>query len=366
MLEQKGLAHAPRVGVVFIMTKNASSRPKTCFVILSVTSLVCSTLACSGSKSAQNTNSRSVSSNAERTSSDRITAPVSDSGDGFEVHEWGVIEITKDQKTGLYGRYARIPERLQEMVAKKPVLYFHTDKKLENVKVRITSPLKFVEWWPNTTGKVDSGGLLYEHLTVDSSAACPSPDRMAINSYCRDDPAADGICERHELESFVADGSCIKIPRKPPAKKTPKAQRESFPPASADLKEVPFLFYRLNQIKPGQAPTDIGPNKGADILVVDQRSQKFWHRIEGGDSMIDSGQAGEWLRSRILKLGLTRPEMAVFMRVWEKDLLQGAQHKRKLELYWLSPKKCDDLIKLDIEPRPKSVHRALLVVQEEE
>ena len=325
---------------------------------------VASMTACSGGKSSQPANARPSEQPVDKpTQAASGPATPAHPADGFAVHEWGVIEITKEQREGLYGdRYARIPERLQDMVAKKPVLYFHSKKEVTDITVRITSPLKFVEWWPNATSEVTDDTLLFDKLTIDPAAACPMPDRTDINSYCRDDPAADGICERYELTSFVADGTCIHIPREPKPEKTPaKAKREAFPPANADLKEVPFLFYRLRQIKPGNT---VNADKGVDMLTVDQKAEKFILQTGGAQTKVDRGDAAEWLRESVLKTGLNRPEMAVFMRVWEKSLLQGDHEKRKLRLYWLNQAQSDALIKLDIKPKPTKVNRALLVVEE--
>jgi hypothetical protein len=311
----------------------------------------------------------------------------------YEVHEWGLVRGTADDRVMLSGPHA--PEPV--LAVTKPVLYFHrTGEGSLRVDVEARIPNgRIVEHWPTAGG--DPGNVAAWHGVLIESDACRGSRYPTLSEApCRG--LVDG-CESATLASIeTTDSSCVYWPRPPdddgpteawnhlfyrgeiPSARAPTLPLRAELAADGTLRltttgtrAIPGSVLRIRHVYGAPGMTDAiavatPPAPGASIVVPVPVAP------------LSSGPAA--LDATLREAGLTSHEAAAFARAWNAELFgasQGAQVATETRattttpvmptrprpstslLYILPSDAADGLAALSFSPPPTAVRRAIAV-----
>lgn len=137
-------------------------------------------------------------------------APASRRAPTYEVHEWGLLRGTIDDRAMLSGPHAEAPP----MPLAKPVLYFHREGEgalVVDVEARMTSG-RIVEHWPSPGGEAGTRAS-WQGVTIQEGSCRGSRYPTLSEDPCT--RATDG-CEASLLAvAETSDADCLFWPRPP-------------------------------------------------------------------------------------------------------------------------------------------------------
>jgi hypothetical protein len=299
------------------------------------------------------------------------TASSSTTPADYEVHEWGLVRA----EPGDVLRAGAIapPVSTQPMVVLKPVLYFHAPSPLtlDSVVVRAAPGASLTEVWPlapfDTT-------VRWENVVLDPNGACePSALPTATDPPCATLTPGD-LCEASSLAvARTSDGACVTVGA--------SVDRFLFYRARVTRLTPPLMFERTSvpdQVRithggtlpiPGRVVRIRSSSGVVQALAVDPPTPGA--SIEIGASFEESGgvAAGRvGLRSSMLAIGLTEPEADAFFAAWDEALF-GAPVALDLSMtapvesfvYLLPEPTADEIATVELDPPPRTVHRAMAV-----
>jgi hypothetical protein len=291
----------------------------------------------------------------------------------FDVHEWGLLDVTNTSARMLAGPSSR---PVPNAPVRKPVVYFHLadGSRAGDVTARVSIPASstFMEAFP--------------------SAATPDPTTLAwaglhlraepchvVGAPTRDLPACktqDGLCEAADIATYeAADASCV-----------------DFAGASYN-----HLLYRANGVPP-KLPFEV-TSDGSAIVVLHARASDtlgaivYVHNDAGvaleavvpvpplGQSVrlapptdSDTTKAASELDRAMKDSGLTSEEIAAFDRAWATNLFgagagaaresparRGAAAPDDYLLFAMPVSLIEGVSTLSFTPAPRAVRRFLLV-----
>lgn len=286
----------------------------------------------------------------------------------YEVHEWGLVDVTRDGHAELAAGPGRNPQPVSNprMQTRKPVLYFHL---LEGeVDLGVTATMGYGAMLETFPGAPPSGRAASWALRVVDRACAPVAYPSRQSPRCQG--VSDGYCEAAELRAYEAsDASCLVV----------------------DGVDYNYLFYRGG----GQGltlPVQVEGDRTAPVLrntgsapigfamyVVAPRPRRSDRSARGRTPLrlftfeaLSPGQAhpvGEEVsalvalqrvRAELARLGLTEPEVRAFLNAWERPVFR-APNVGEAVVYLLPPSAVEAVSTLAFDPPPESVKRAMMV-----
>jgi hypothetical protein len=262
------------------------------------------------------------------TTSPPATPPAPPPAPTYEVHEWGLVRGTMDDRVMLSGPHA---ERI--MVVAKPVLYFHRHGEgalVVDVEARIVSG-RIVEHWPSPGGA--AGTLAAWRGVVIQDGSCHGSRYPTL----ADDPCrtlSDG-CEASTLASVeTTDSSCLSWPPPPDRDGPTESWNHLF--YRGEVTGAPSLPLRAEALPDGTVrltSTGTAPIPGRILRV--RRANGVAGATDGlsisappapGASVIVAAPTepltagGESLGASLREAGLTSDEIDAFRRAWDDTL----------------------------------------------
>lgn len=304
---------------------------------------------------------------------------------GFEVHEWGVVDVPASGSTEV-GAGPGQPGAIfdEHRPVRKPVLYFHVDPggtpPTIDVSARIPGGSLIEHWpassdWPATS--ISSDGVSWRGMSL---GACVRPASVTRGPVAREATicaAPDGYCEVNDLPGYeTADASCL--------------QAGGF--------EARLLFYR------GAVPTPAlplsvtrdpsgryslrasDPGGSAILFVRDGRGISLPWPAPGTDvglpdafsESLDGEALARSMASIVSAAGLTTDEADAFMRAWSEAFFQSrwsgptrdlpersarrlTQAPAPILLYVMPESTVSRVAELTITPAPRALRRVMVV-----
>jgi hypothetical protein len=251
----------------------------------------------------------------------------------YEVHEWGLVRGTADDRVMVSG-----PHVEPIMVVTKPVLYFHRssdDGALEvDVEARIPSG-RIVESWP-MMGPVTGATVSWSDVLVQGGSCHGSRYPGLGEEPCRS--LGDG-CEASTLASVeTTDASCLYWPRPPDDDGPTQAWNHLF--YRGEITGTPSLPLRAEPAADGTVrltTTGHSPIPGRVIRI--RRGNGTPGAVEAleiatppapGASVVvpaptrPLSEGGDALGASLAEAGLTSDEVAAFRRAWDDALFGDA------------------------------------------
>jgi len=288
----------------------------------------------------------------------------------FDVHEWGLLDVTSSSARLLAGPAARTAHNAP---VRKPVVYFHLadGSAPGDVTLRVDVPAtsKFMEAFP-VGDSLDQKTLTWAGLHLRREAC------HVVGAPTRDLPACktpDGLCEAADVATYeAADASCVGFGN--------GSFNHLLYRANGALPSLPFEVTASGaniDITHARASDTLGSivyvhNDGgvasATILAVPAVGQLVT-AIPPKESDVSKAQAE--LDRVMHESGLTEAEVAAFDRAWATDLLGGPARETPTRRAAVAP---DDYLlfampvsliegvsTLSVTPPPRAVRRFMLV-----
>ena len=305
--------------------------------------------------------------------------PVDAAGPSYEVHEWGLVRGTRDDRVMLSGPHASPPA----MPVAKPVLYFHRDGEGPlTVQVSVSVPNgRIVEHWPPAAQGERS--ITWSGVRVEAGSCRASRYPTLAEAPCT--AVLDG-CEASTLAQVeTEDDDCLR---------------------TADGSAWNNLFYRAEVVGTPALPLALETLPDGRLRVTNRGTTAIPGRIlrlrhvgfTGSDAALvvappapgasveldtPSGSvrvAAEALLDSLRGAGLTEPEARAFRRAWD-DTLFGAgplatiqaespatampmaafdPQPRTSIVYVLAPAVADTLAVLRFDPPPRAIRRVIV------
>ncbi len=310
----------------------------------------------------------------------------------YEVHEWGLVRGTLDDRVMLSGPHAA--ERV--MVVTKPVLYFHRHGEgalVVDVEARMPHG-HIVESWPSMGGA--PGTFVAWHGVVIQGDACPGSHYPTLaEDPC---PALTDGCEAATLAGVeTTDSSCLYWPQPPGGDGPTRAWNHLFyrgeisgaPPLPLHAQQLPDGGLRLTATGSSPIPGHVlrvrrangapGFTDGLAIAAPPVPGQSIVIPAPSGPI----AEGGESLGASLREAGLTRDEVDAFRRAWDDTLFgndptasSGVTTRSVVTatttpplpptsttsiLYVVPASAADDLAVLTFSPPPTTVRRAIVV-----
>lgn len=318
------------------------------------------------------------------------SAPASDpppSASAWEVHEWGLVDLVLT--TGVTevaagpGRPGIVvlpgPVR-PPMQTRKPVIYVHLAPEMTEFDfgVRVVLPRgRIVEHSPNAALTAD--GLIWSsvHATHGACADAVRRDQPARRTTACNTP--DGYCEVNDLASYVtSDASCLEVggaksgflfyrgaSTDPELPLTVSSQPggSAVVHSSGAWAGTPESIYRVVVASaPGPITREAygRPTASVRVLRATVPAQNTSLDVGVPTMLADPAQLRAALERDLTALGLTREECRVFLDAWIDELFV-APHARDVLLYWLPMASIDAVSRLEFDPAPTRIRRAMLV-----
>jgi hypothetical protein len=250
-------------------------------------------------------------------------------GPTYEVHEWGLVRGTLDDRVMLSGPHA--PEPV--MVVAKPVLYFHRQGEgalVIDVEARIPNG-RIVEHWP-TPGGSPGTVAAWRSVVIQGETCHGSRYPTLAEDPCR--TLTDG-CEAATLASVeTTDASCLYWPRPPDDDGPTQAWNHLF--YRGEITGSPSLPLRAEPLPAGTlriTATGTEPIPGrlirvrrangtpgvTDALEIAAPPSPGASVILGAPTQpVSTG--GEALGASLREAGLTSDEVDAFRRAWDETL----------------------------------------------
>lgn len=301
-----------------------------------------------------------------------VAQPAVPSAPVFDVHEWGLVDVTPAAARLLTGPPSGPTN--WDAPRRKPVLYFHLADGTPALDASVTVSLAngaLVEHFPR--GDVTSEGRVLTwpavHVRREGCHVAGAPTRESTECA-----TPDGVCEAAELARYeTADASCV------------------------DFRGAAFnhLFYRANGLPP-PLPFDVTV-QGNQLTILHARASDvvgpilYVHNDVGtvtvstiappalGQSVTaapptgtDVAGAQQVLRATMQQVGLTPEEIGAFDRAWDNDLFgRGAARDMPARrastgpedylLFAMPASLLDGASRVTITPAPRTLKRFLLV-----
>lgn len=325
----------------------------------------------------------------------------------FDVHEWGLVamSIATDEERGVrtdalrpaltprprvHQRQSPPPQINRTPAPAKPVLYFHLIGEVReplslDVIVRVAGG-RIVEHFPPgvpllTRGSDDQASaedaLAWRGVQL-SPGACRGTYPSATSAACGQ---GDGYCERAELPLFeTTDADCVQhgefrggllfyrgadSPMTPPlsveAGTTADAPGGYVVTAGASGVPTALLMVQRGRTRAATRVRSVArpePGRTLRILPADTTDSTF--------TTVDEAFLTRFV-APMREAGLTTEEVAAFRRAWDEALFGGSAVDasgagRTALLYWLPRRVIDEAMPLTIDPAPRNVRRAMLMV----
>ncbi|MGE5559123.1 MAG: hypothetical protein ACM3WV_11040 [Bacillota bacterium] len=266
----------------------------------------------------------------------------------YEVHEWGVIVSCDDGGNGiLTSRPMRIT------VVKEPVLYFHSqDKRPFSLKVTFNRGTP-TETYP---AAVKKGNIIeWKRVSFPAETKAVITKGLAVDSLVPFDEIIDTLNDT-DADAIETGGTKARFlfyegetPFKNPVKMTTAPRTQEVIVSNTGSYPVLDLFVILRD-----------PLSTGGFLFQPDISAFYLPRLQPGETVrLKPEQAGSTPDfARLLQeLGFTEKEARSFEVLWQDSFLKYG----KL-VYRLPEEECDRMIKLEFNPQPKKINRALYVL----
>jgi hypothetical protein len=305
----------------------------------------------------------------------------------YEVHEWGLVRALPGDSLSA-GAIAP-PLRVEPIAVDKPVLYFHAEAPLRLSAVRVDAQGgSLVEAWPLATL---GASIAWRDIEIDPGAQCqPSPLPSASDPACAHAP---GQCEIPSLGTVRAtDAACLRtagatdsllfyraVSRAftPPLRYTLRPDRQVEVTNEGDL-PIPGRLVRMRRFGSYVQTLAVAPPAPHQSILVGENFGTTVDDIPPADetppSSPDVGRRA--VRATMHDIGLTDPEIDAFLRAWDATLFGGGDTDcrgcdtdrvdrpaapENSFLYFLPEAACARIATLDLDPQPRTVHRAMAV-----
>lgn len=305
----------------------------------------------------------------------------------FEVHEWGVIDITQNGPIELAAGPGH-PKPDAPRIIRKPVLYFHLDPGASSLEIAVEATLPrgvMLEAWPR--GELTRASIRWPRVRLGS---CPTPSPTIASEMgalrASGWPTGDGFNEVFELASYeTSDATCL-------ATRDALARllfyRGSIAPVAMPLSIIRDANGRIGMRADVAAAGNVyfsaeagrglvlpWPPVGTTVLLPEKLTESF-----------DASRMADALSREITVRGLTRSEADAFMRAWTTSFFGGrepglARDIRESEpptsrraaptpgpmpaiLYLMPDSTVAQVAELSITPKPRAVKRVIVVHHE--
>lgn len=284
----------------------------------------------------------------------------------FEVHEWGVIDLTRDAPIELAAGPGHPPQEVARPV-RKPVLYFHVDAGAppQDVSVQAFLPRGVMrEAWP--AGELTRAGIHWARLRV---TACPTPPPSIATQMgalrASGWPTGDGFNEVFELGSYeTSDAACL-ISGDTVARLL--FYRGTVAPQTLPLSIVRETDGRLalRANVPSAGGVYLSGGDGRGLVLSWPRAGTTVPLPEKLTESWEGAQLAAALRREIIGRGLTGPEANAFMEAWTAPFF-GASSAAPIPaiIYVMPEDTVAEIAKLTITPPPRALKRVMVVRHE--
>ncbi len=329
------------------------------------------------------------------------TTPAAQTAD-YEVHEWGLLRATAGDvlSAGAIGP----PREVEPMAVDKPVLYFHTASPMTIARVAVDAHGgAIVEAWPSPPRTGDASELVWRNVAVDPTGECrPSPLPTASDTACTSLPAGD-LCEVPSLALARTPGSaCLHMPeatesllfyRVRTRAFTPPLRFERRAPGGAEVTvtneggtAIPGWLVRMHDdygTVSALAVRAPGPHESIAVGADFDAAARAGNHATADDQPMRGPANAEpgrrAIRDTLREIGLTEEETSAFLRAWDPALFALAPSDLSVDsltasdetdrrvaptdsfLYFLPAADCERVARLELDPPPRSITRALAV-----
>lgn len=309
--------------------------------------------------------------------------PVEATAPTYDVHEWGLVRGTANDRVMLSGPHAQPPV----MPMAKPVLYFHRegDGPLM-VDTTVTIPNgRIVEHWPPAaegTASISWHGLRLEEGNCHGSRYPTLAEAPCVS-------VADG-CEAAELTAVeTRDGDCLRSEDEDAWNHLfYRAEVVGTPALPLAIETLPDGRVRLTNRSEGPIAGQIlrlrhvaGSGSSDAALVASPPAPGASIELDAPSGTV--GDAAEALLETLRAAGLTEPEAHAFRRAWDETLFGRQEHATTAAgetipaanpmaaarpmrgswtsiVYVLPEATADTLATLSFEPPPHEVRRVIV------
>lgn len=308
------------------------------------------------------------------------TARTSSEPSTYSVHEWGLVRAAAGDAL-FVGAMGPPAPPIDLIPVEKPVLYFHLSgsEPLDIATVAVDAlGGTIVEHWPYTGGGAAPASIAWTGLRLEPGS-CPLRPPTAAEPPCSHVLGTRGECESLALASAVAsDAACV---RSATTASPLLFYRSTSTAMTAPLRAFHLDFGDIHVRNDGDHPI---PGRlvrfqrsGADVRVVVVDPPAPHHTIVVGHDWGGPDVARAAVTETLRGLGLSEPEAAAFLASWdaaffgpasatptalEEDIpLEETPSPEESILYFLPAADVARLSRLDFEPAPTEVRRAIAV-----
>lgn len=302
----------------------------------------------------------------------------------YDVHEWGLIRIEANDvwNVGAVGHTVRpVP-----MVARKPVLYFHTssDAPVHLDSVEVTAVDGSVrEHWPLTAAATSQPATItWSNLELANGTCSPMALPTLALAPCNTLDANEE-CETVDLAAVRVNGvACIRAERAEDSMLFYRSTNSSYEPSIA-FERVDGAALTVRNTGTHALPGCVFwlRESAAGVRTTEATAPAAGQAVSLSATPYDTDHAAGRIRDTLVEMGLNEEEANAFLRAWSQSLFgtrANPEYRREIQgsrglriappptysssvLYFLPAPDIERVSRLSFSPAPSRVVRVMAI-----